>query len=242
MAKSNDSNILEQKLYSTDRDSVSAGPEFTVSPDGLNESERVYGYARVSARDQNLSRQLDALRNFPVCEGNIYRDQASGRDFKRPGYRRLVRRVKPGDVLVVKSIDRLGRNYSEILHEWRMLTQDRRIAIVVLDMPLLDTRSSASSADVTGVFLADMMLQLLSYIAQIERDNIRQRQAEGIAAAQARGVRFGRPEIPRPACYDQVRAAYQAGDLTRTKAAKKLGVCTRTFDKWLREDFAREQE
>lgn len=201
--------------------------------DAGHPSERVYGYARVSARDQNLSRQLDALRDFPVSERNIYRDQASGKDFKRPGYRRLVRRVKPGDVLVVKSIDRLGRNYSEILHEWRVLTQDRRIAIVVLDMPLLDTR--ATNTDVTGAFLADMMLQLLSYIAQVERDNIRQRQAEGIAAAQARGVRFGRPSIQRPENFAEVREANLAGALTREQAAKKLGVCIRTFDKWMKE-------
>lgn len=223
--------ILESKITRCE----TVGNQSTCGvPIATAESETVYGYARVSARDQNLSRQLDALRSFPVSERNIYRDQASGRDFKRPGYRRLVRRVKPGDVLVVKSIDRLGRNYSEILHEWRVLTQELRIAIVVIDMPLLDTRSSG--ADVTGVFLADMMLQLLSYIAQIERDNIRQRQAEGIAAAHARGVRFGRPIIPRPSCYERVRDAYLSGRITRRQAADELGVCRRTFDKWVKEE------
>ena len=201
---------------------------------GAEGAGSVYGYARVSARDQNLGRQLDALRKFPIGERNIYRDQASGRDFKRPGYRCLVRRMRPGDVLVVKSIDRLGRNYNEILHEWRMLTQERQVAIVVLDMPLLDTRST--NADVTGVFLADMVLQLLSYVAQVERENIRQRQAEGIAAAQARGVRFGRPILSKPPCYGSVRDAYVAGDITRAQAAVRLGVCVRTFDKWLKEE------
>lgn len=194
----------------------------------------VYGYARVSARDQNLSRQIDALRTFPVSERNIYLDKASGKDFKRPGYRRLIRRIRPGDVLVVKSIDRLGRNYAEILREWRILTEDRRAAIVVLDMPLLDTR--AVRGDVTGAFIADMMLQLLSYIAQIERDNTRQRQAEGIAAAQARGVRFGRPRIERPECYEEVRTLYVEGEITRAQAAERLGVCMRTFDTWMKND------
>ena len=155
----------------------------------------VYGYARVSSRDQNLARQYDALRKFPVEHDNIFADKASGKDFNRPNYRRLLKRLKPGDVIVIKSIDRLGRNYNEIIDEWRDITRQRQAAIVVLDMPLLDTRGTGGG--ITGVFIADLMLQLLSYIAQIERENIHQRQAEGIAAAQARGVRFGRPQIER---------------------------------------------
>ena len=194
----------------------------------------VFGYARVSARDQNLARQLDALRAFPVHDDHVFCDKASGRDFERPGYKRLMRRLRPGDVLVVKSIDRLGRNYGEIISEWRALTQTRRIAIVVLDMPLLDTREQRG--DVTGVFIADMTLQIMSYVAQVERDNTRQRQAEGIAAARERGVRFGRPRIERPECYEEAKRAYLAGEITRKEAAAKLKVCPGTFDKWLRED------
>ena len=157
----------------------------------MNRTSETYGYARVSAKDQHLDRQMDALRAFPVSETKIYADKASGKDFNRPAYQQLMRTMQPGDVLVVKSIDRLGRNYDEILEEWRRITKTMRCAMVVLDMPLLDTRFTKSN--VTGVFIADVVLQLLSYVAQVERDSIRQRQAEGIAAAQARGVRFGRP-------------------------------------------------
>ena len=152
----------------------------------------VYGYARVSSRDQNLNRQLDALGAYGVGSANIYADHASGKDFDRPHYRELLHVLGDGDVLVVLSIDRLGRNYSEILEEWRRITKELGVAIVVLDMPLLDTRARASGApDVTNVLIADIVLQLLSYVAQVERENIHRRQAEGIAAARARGVRFG---------------------------------------------------
>lgn len=205
-----------------------------------NQSGTVYGYARVSSRDQNLDRQLDALRDFPVADGNIFRDKASGKDFDRPGYRRLLRRLRQGDVLVIKSIDRLGRNYSEILDEWRELTQHKRVAIVVLDMPLLDTRTSRG--DVTDMFLADMILQLLSYVSQVERENTKQRQAEGIAAARARGVRFGRPRIEQPKRYPELRDAYWDGEITRREAADQLGVCVRTFDSWLKRDAALREE
>jgi DNA invertase Pin-like site-specific DNA recombinase len=148
----------------------------------------VYGYARVSSRDQNLNRQLDALGAYGVGSANIYADHASGKDFDRPRYRELLHVLGDGDVLVVLSIDRLGRNYSEILEEWRRITKELGVAIVVLDMPLLDTRARASGApDVTNTLIADIVLQLLSYVAQVERENIHRRQAEGIAAAQARG-------------------------------------------------------
>ena len=156
----------------------------------------VYGYARVSSRDQNLNRQLDALGAYGVGSANIYADHASGKDFDRPHYRELLHVLGDGDVLVVLSIDRLGRNYSEILEEWRRITKELGVAIVVLDMPLLDTRARASGApDVTHTLIADIVLQLLSYVAQVERENIHRRQAEGIAAARARGVRFGRPAL-----------------------------------------------
>lgn len=206
-------------------------------------AERVgttYGYARVSSRDQNLDRQLDALVAFGVDQRRIYSDKASGKDFDRPAYRRLMRRLRRGDVLVVKSIDRLGRNYEEILEEWRAITRERGVAVVVLDMPLLDTREERDG--VTGVLIADIVLQLLSYVAQVERENIKQRQAEGIAAARARGVRFGRPVKQRPAAYQRVRASYLAGQVTRAQAAERLGVSRGTFDRWMREDKARSEE
>lgn len=196
----------------------------------------VYGYARVSSRDQNLNRQLDALGAYGVKSANIFADHASGKDFDRPRYRDLLCALDTGDVLVVLSIDRLGRNYSEILEEWRRITKELGAAIVVLDMPLLDTRARGNGApDVTSTLIADIVLQLLSYVAQVERENIHQRQAEGIAAARARGVRFGRPRKPRPPQFELVRTTYEAGDITRSQAAKRLGVCVGTFDRWMRE-------
>lgn len=197
---------------------------------------KVYGYARVSTRDQNLDRQLDALHAFGVDK--VFADKASGRDFERPQWRRMVRALRRGDVLVVKSIDRFGRNYEEIICQWRAITRDRGAAVVVLDMPLLDTRRERDG--ITGVLIADIVLQLLSYVAQVERESIHQRQAEGIAAAKARGVRFGRPRIARPAIYDAVKDAYRAGGITRAQAAGRLGVSLTTFDKWIREDRARQ--
>lgn len=148
-----------------------------------------YGYVRVSTKEQNEDRQMIAMREFGVTDSRIVLDKQSGKDFDRPGYRRLVRKLKGGDTLVIKSIDRLGRNYDEILEQWRLLTKEKQVAIVVLDMPLLDTRQGR---DLTGVLIADIVLQLLSYVAQTEREFNRQRQAEGIAAAKAKGVHFGR--------------------------------------------------
>lgn len=193
-----------------------------------------YGYVRVSAKDQNLDRQIIALRQFPVRIDKIYADKASGKDFERPAYKRLVSKISPGDVVVVKSVDRLGRNYNEILEEWRFITKEKQCAIVVIDMPLLDTRETTGG--LTGVFVADLVLQILSYVAQIERDNIRQRQAEGIAAAKARGVRFGRPPIQRPKNYARVKKAFLSGGLTRKEAAARLQVGMTTFSKWIKED------
>lgn len=193
----------------------------------------VYGYARVSSRDQNLDRQLDALKAFGVEEGRIFCDHASGKDFDRPAYRTLIEGLGMGDVLVVSSIDRLGRNYDEILEQWRLITKERAAAVVVLDMPLLDTRHRMG--DVTSTLIADIVLQLLSYVAQVERENIRQRQAEGIAAARARGVRFGRPPKKRPGNFGSIRTAFRQGDITRKEAARRLGVSATTFDRWLME-------
>lgn len=196
----------------------------------------VYGYARVSTRDQNLNRQLDALSAYGVEPANVFADRASGKDFDRPRYRELLHALASGDVLVVLSIDRLGRNYSEILEEWRRITKELGAAIVVLDMPLLDTCArDCGGSDVTSTLIADIVLQLLSYVAQVERENIHRRQAEGIAAARARGVRFGRPRKPCPPQFERVRDIYEAGNITRSQAAKCLGVCVGTFDRWMRE-------
>lgn len=197
-------------------------------------SNVTYGYARVSSKDQNLDRQLDALRAFPVDKSNVFADKASGKDFERPMYKRLMKAMRPGDVLVIKSIDRLGRNYDEIIEEWRNITKHMGCAIVVLDMPLLDTRETKEN--ITGVFIADLVLQLLSYVAQVERENIRQRQAEGIAAARARGVRFGRPSKKKPPSYAATRKSYLEGHITRAEAAARMKVSLSTLDKGLRED------
>ena len=195
-------------------------------------SRRVFGYARVSTRDQNLGRQLDALHEFGVEE--VFADKASGRDFARPEWKRMMDLLSEGDLLVVKSIDRLGRNYEEILDQWRAITKVKGVEMVVLDMPLLDTRRERGG--ITGVLIADIVLQLLSYVAQVERESIHQRQAEGIAAAKARGVKFGRPEKKQPSSYKSTRESYLAGYLTRSEAASKLGVSVSTFDKWIRRD------
>jgi len=186
-----------------------------------------YGYVRVSTREQNEDRQMIALRAFGVHQ--IYADKQSGKDFARPQYLRLIKKIRPDDVLVVKSIDRLGRNYNEILEQWRMITKEKRAAIVVLDMPLLDTRKSK---DLTGTLIADIVLQLLSYVAQTEREFIRQRQKEGIAAAKARGVKFGRAPLDRPKEFEQLKISWQSGDISARAAAKQLGITHKTFLSW----------
>lgn len=186
----------------------------------------IYGYIRVSTREQNEDRQLVALQNLNIPAGQIYMDKQSGKDFNRPMYRKLLRRLKKGDLLYIKSIDRLGRNYEEILTQWRVLTKEKQVDIVVLDMPLLDTRRGK---DLMGTFLSDIVLQILSFVAENERSNIRQRQAEGIAAAKARGVRFGRPPLPLPDNFPEVYQRWKAGELTGTAAAKACGMPLSTF-------------
>lgn len=186
----------------------------------------IYGYIRVSTREQNEDRQRLALAALPVPEENIYMDKQSGKDFERPQYRRLVRRLRRDDLLYVKSIDRLGRNYSEILEQWRMLTKEKGVDIAVLDMPLLDTRRGK---DLMGTFLSDIVLQVLSFVAENERDNIRQRQAEGIAAAKARGVRFGRPPLPLPDNFHTLHQAWRGQKITLRQAARACGMPTGTF-------------
>ncbi len=186
----------------------------------------IYGYIRVSTREQNEDRQLIALREVGVPERNIYLDQQSGKDFNRPAYRRLLRKLKKGDLLYIKSIDRLGRNYAEIQNQWRLLTQDRGVDICILDMPLLDTRLGK---DLVGTFLSDIVLQVLSFVAENERVNIRQRQAEGIAAAKARGVRFGRPPRPLPENFYRSYQRWKAGQITGTEAARECSMPLATF-------------
>ena len=185
-----------------------------------------YGYIRVSTKEQNEDRQLIALREMSIPEQNIFMDKQSGKDFNRPQYKKLVKKLKPDDLLYIKSIDRLGRNYEEIQNQWRILTKEKKIDIVVLDMPLLDTRRGK---DLMGTFLSDIVLQVLSFVAENERTNIRQRQAEGIAAAKARGVRFGRPPKPLPENYHSAYQRWKAGAITGTAAAKECGMPLSTF-------------
>ena len=191
---------------------------------------QTYGYVRVSSREQNEDRQLIAMRDFGVTSGNIFMDKLSGKDFERASYRRLMRKLEPGDTLVIKSIDRLGRDYGEILEQWRIITKDKQIAIVVLDIPLLDTRQK--ERDLTGTFIADLVLQILSYVAQTEREMIRQRQAEGIAAAQARGVKFGRPPMERPDIFLEVLKAWERLEISAREAGRRLGISYKTFQAW----------
>jgi len=185
-----------------------------------------YGYIRVSTREQNEDRQLIALREMSIPEQNIFMDKQSGKDFNRPQYKKLVRKLKPDDLLYIKSIDRLGRNYEEIQNQWRILTKEKKIDIVVLDMPLLDTRRGK---DLMGTFLSDIVLQVLSFVAENERTNIRQRQAEGIAAAKAKGIRFGRPPLPLPENFHENYQRWKSGEITCTTAAKACGLPLSTF-------------
>lgn len=185
-----------------------------------------YGYIRVSSKEQNQARQLDALREHGIEDCNIFTDKQSGKDFNRPKYKALYRKLKKGDVLYIKSIDRMGRNYDEIIQEWRRITRFREADIVVLDMPLLDTRRGK---DLMGTFLSDIVLQVLSFVAENERTNIKQRQAEGIAAAKARGIKFGRPSIPIPDNFYQVREDWRAGKITIDEAAQACNMCAKTF-------------
>lgn len=188
-----------------------------------------YGYIRVSSREQNEDRQRIAMQEYGIPEEKIYFDRQSGKDFQRTAYRSMLRRLKQGDVLVVKSIDRLGRNYEEIQNQWRLITREKGAAIVVLDMPLLNT---SDRRDLTQTLISDIVLQLLSYVAQTEREMIRQRQAEGIAAAKLRGVQFGSRPKERTAEYELLRIEYLEGRISCRAAAKRLGISHTTFWRW----------
>lgn len=193
----------------------------------------IYGYIRVSTKEQCEERQLIALREFPVPGKNIFMDKLSGKDFNRPQYKKLLWKLKRGDILVIKSIDRLGRNYEEILNQWRIITKEKQADIVVLDMPLLDARQTGR--DLTGTFVADLVLQILSYVAQTERENIRQRQMEEIAAAKLRGVQFGRPRKPVPESFFDLKERWERKEISSRQAAKELHIAQDTFLRWVHE-------
>ena len=193
----------------------------------------IYGYVRVSTKEQNDDRQRIAMEPYAV--DRIYCDKQSGKDFDRPQYRRMLRLLRPEDTLIVKSIDRLGRNYAEILEQWRVITKEKGAYIVVIDMPLLDTRRQS---DLIGTLISDMVLQLLSYVAQTEREFIRQRQAEGIAAARQRGVKFGRPKLVRTPEFEALKALYRAGGGSSREAARRLDISHTAFLYWIKEEPA----
>lgn len=185
-----------------------------------------YCYVRVSSKDQHEDRQLITMNEYGIPNRNFYIDKQSGKDFDRPKYRKLVRKLKKDDLLYIKSIDRLGRNYAEILEQWQFLTKEKEVDICVIDMPLLDTRRGK---DLIGTFLSDIVLQVLSFVAENERQNIRQRQAEGIAAAKAKGVKFGRPQSPLPEHFEEVFLQWKNGEISGKKAASLLGMPASTF-------------
>lgn len=192
-----------------------------------------YGYVRVSTKEQNEQRQLIALREYGISDKLIYVDKQSGKDFERPNYKKMIRKIKKGDTIVIKSIDRLGRNYDEILEQWRIITKEKQVAVVVLDMPLLDTRQNK---DLTGTLIADIVLQLLSYVAQTEREFIRQRQAEGIAAAKEQGIKFGRKPKERPEEFEDIKEQWKEEKISARAAARKLGITHSTFLRWANEE------
>lgn len=204
----------------------------SLQPERLGLIMEVYGYVRVSAVDQNEARQFAALRERLVDEQNIFADKQSGRDFNRPEYVRLMQKIEQGDLLYVLSIDRLGRNYEEIQNQWRILTKEKGADICVIDMPLLDTRQGK---DLMGTFIADLVLQILSFAAQNERENIKKRQAQGIAAAREKGVRFGRPKAPLPEDFDFAVCQWEQKELSIGEITKRWGVSESTFYRRVRE-------
>jgi len=201
--------------------------------------KQIYGYVRVSSREQNEDRQLAAMQDFGIQGCNIYLDKQSGKDFNRPAYLRLLKKVRRGDTIVVKSIDRLGRDYGEILEQWRIITKEKQTAIVVLDIPLLDTRQK--NHDLTSTFIADLVLQILSYVAQTERELIKQRQAEGIMAAKSRGVKFGRPPMERTELFLTLKSSWENKEISAREAARQLGVYHKTFLAWMKKSICGEK-
>ena len=200
----------------------------------MNNKANIYGYIRVSTTLQNDDRQWMAMDEFGVAREFVFVDKQSGKDFDRPAYRDLLGRLSMGDTLVVKSLDRLGRKYDEMLEQWRIITKEKGAAIVVLDLPLLDTRERRTG-DLTGILISDIVLQLFSYVAQTEREMNHQRTMEGIAAAKARGVQFGRKPMKKPRGFEAVREAWERQEISEAEAARQLGVSRFTFHKWTHE-------
>ena len=196
---------------------------------------KVYGYVRCSTKEQNPDRQIISMLEFGVPEKNIVTEMMSGKNFIRPLYRKLVKKLKPGDTLVIKSVDRLGRNYQEIINEWRYITKEREAALVVLDMPILDTREK--ELNITGTFIADLVLQILSYMAEMERSFNTQRQAEGISAAMAKGIKFGREPKERSETYEVLRDSWYKEEISARAAGRILGISHTTFLIWAREEL-----
>ncbi len=192
----------------------------------------IYGYARVSTKEQNEDRQIFALTDRGVLQKNIFIDKQSGKDFKRKNYIRLLKKLKKGDVLIVKSIDRLGRNYNDIIAQWGNITEIKKADIIVLDMPLLDT---TKNKDLFGTFISDLVLQILSFVAENERENIKKRQAEGIAIAKAKGVKFGRPKVYNAGDYVDIYEMFKRKEITQKEAMKMMGVCETTYYKIVNE-------
>lgn len=186
-----------------------------------------YAYVRVSTKEQNIDRQIMALKPYNIPQKNIFCDYQSGKDFCRPAYQKMLKRLKRGDLLIVKSVDRFGRNYNEIVKQWQLITKELGADILVLDMELLDTRQK--SGNITGTFIADMVLQIMAYFAQAERDSIQQRQAEGIAAAKAKGKHLGRPHSPLPGGFEEICEKCMANELSTRKAAARLNMSHSTF-------------
>ena len=196
---------------------------------------KIYGYVRVSSQEQNEDRQLIAMAESGVARGNIFMDKQSGKDFERPNYKRLMKKLRPGDTMIIKSIDRLGRNYEEIQNQWRIITKEKKVDIVVMDMPLLDTRRDKN---LLGTFISDLVLQLLSFISENERTTIRQRQAEGIAAAKKRGVRFGRPTKEAPPDFDELIVKWQKKEMPLDEILRQYSMSESKFYRRLRERSA----
>ena len=212
---------------------ISVGKIYGIAVMEETNMKKTYGYVRVSSREQNEERQVVAMQEFGISANCVVIDKQSGKDFNRPGYKKLIKKMKPEDTLVIKSIDRLGRNYDEILEQWRYLTKEKMVDIVVLDMPLLDTRNGR---DLTGTLIADIVLQLLSYVAQTEREFIKQRQREGIEIARAKGVHLGRKAMDRPDNYAEVKSAWMNGEISGRGAAKLLGISHTAFRNWVHND------
>lgn len=193
---------------------------------------KVYGYIRVSTREQNLSRQYDSMYAEGLTDEDIFADKQSGKNFSRPAYERLLQTVKEGDVILFHSLDRMGRNYREMGEQWHLITQEMKVNVRVLDMPLLDTTKTRN--DITGILISDIVFKLLCYMAQLERDNLLKRQMEGIEAAKARGVTFGHPERPKPEGFEETVLLWQAGEISGREAARRLGCANSTFIKWMK--------